>query len=104
MNPPLEETFAGNVWRVEDCPGNPAGRFVVVATSPGSSGAEVDICACQYRPHAAAIAALPELARAVTEARDDIRDLIECGFIVTNADEYLDHLVEAIGKAEERKA
>lgn len=65
MMPPLSETFAGNSWRVEDRPGNPAGRFVVVGTSPFLAGAEAVICAVQYRPHAEAIAALPEMADAL---------------------------------------
>lgn len=68
--PPLEETFAGNRWRVVDRPGNPAGRFVVLGIAPGSLREEVEVCAVQYRPHAEAIAALPELARLVALSDD----------------------------------
>ena len=82
--PPLSETFAGAVgrWRVVD-KGNEPGRdartrFAVMAVplgAPVPTGiddplVEFELCAVQYRPHAEAIAALPELARLV-ELSDD---------------------------------
>jgi hypothetical protein len=67
--PPLELTFAGNEWRVEERPERPADRrFAVVGKSPTTFGVEVELCAVQYRPHAEAIAALPELTMAATLA------------------------------------
>lgn len=71
-SPTLEETFAGALgrWRVVDTacdPDRPASmRFAVMARPVGPPDVpEFELCAVQYRPHAEAIAALPELALAV---------------------------------------
>lgn len=72
MIPPLEETFAGVSMRVVDMSfeirngtRSARDRFAVLAKSPTTFGAEVELCAVQYLPHAVAIAALPELATAL---------------------------------------
>jgi len=66
--PPLAETFAGMAgrMRVEDKAseeGRSADRRFAVMVQPfGPEGlSEFELCAVQYRPHALAIAALPEL-------------------------------------------
>lgn len=74
MSRPLEETFAGSVgrWRVVDKGGEEARgherRFAVMAVPinlPNEPHFEFELCAVQYRPHAEAIAALPETWAAV---------------------------------------
>lgn len=65
MIPPLEETFAGNVWRVQAVEGG----FAVLGTAPTTFGAEVELCRVQYLPHAMAIAALPEMVDALTSGK-----------------------------------
>lgn len=94
MNPPFEETFAGNSWRVEERPERGSSqRFVVLGKAPGTFGAEVEICAVQYSPHAEAIAALPELARLV-----ELSDAKE----TRRSQEWFSALSKARAKAEGR--
>lgn len=98
MIPPLEETFAGNEWRVVDDPSRGhKSRFVVVGKSPATFGEEVEICAVQYRPHAEAIAALPEMAIALKELN------AEAFLNMAGGNGYLiDEAFRAIAKAEGR--
>lgn len=68
--PPLEETFgvALDQWRVVDqgLSAPAAERFAVMSQVLGLNNAEeFKICAVQYRPHAEAFAAVPELVTAL---------------------------------------
>lgn len=57
----LEELFAGVEMRVEMRATEGKPPFAVLGAAPTTFGAEVEICRMQYRPHAMAFAALPEI-------------------------------------------
>lgn len=106
MIPPLEETFAGNEWRVvEDrASSSPKRRFKIMAKAPMTFGTEVEICAVQYRPHAEAIAALPEMARVIGMAVDeklfDPAALVENDHHQAELAEFMIHAYRAKDKSE----
>ncbi len=84
--PPLEETFAGMLgrMRVVDKGGadgrDASRRFAVMVRPlgvPDDVELVVEICSMQYRPHALAFAALPELIDALTKAGAAVTALIK---------------------------
>jgi hypothetical protein len=83
---PLEEAFAGCVgrWRVVDKGDEPGRggdrRFAIMGLPVGCpldrTDAEFELCAVQYKPHAEAIAALPELAFALSIAEAGLKKTV----------------------------
>lgn len=107
--PSIEETFAccAGRWRVVDTacdPDRPANmRFAVMARPLGGSEApEIELCAVQYRPHAEAIAAVPDMALALFKVGNALEFIIDEDNATDEELEILEALRNARAKAEGR--
>lgn len=116
MSQALVITFAASKgkWRVVDTCRPGKERFAVMAwpdnfnmpeNDEDRAKFEIELCSFQYRPHAEAVAALPELAYAIAGGRDVLERRAKGKRKVSALEKVaLDMIVAAMAKAEGKVA